>query len=216
MMYVFTSHIPLDIFEEMIALGEGYKTEFREKVRDPVEAARSICAFSNGTGGNLFLGIGSRGGLIGVLDCYLELEKIERAVAMIIPKPELKVHRVPFQNCDIVRMEIGEGANKPYFVKTPTQIRAFVRVESENVPAGKKMLKSILGDGKSTSVRASRDRKLLLDLFEMEKQLTVRQIKDQLGISERKTRQLLEVLVREGLVVPSLHERNTYMPADRL
>jgi predicted HTH transcriptional regulator len=200
----------------MIALGEGYKTEFREKTGEPLQAALSICAFSNSRGGNLFFGVGQRGDLVGVLDCRLELEKIEAALALIIPRPDLTAHRVPLHTCDILYIEIVEGKNKPYGVRTERRTRSYIRVEAENIPANKKVLRSIAGGGRRSPSRHSRDREILYDLFEREKRLSFDQIRMQLQLSERKTRRVLSHLARQGHVLPSLSDRDIYYRADRL
>ena len=60
--------IPKDIIEEIVTLGEGYKTEFKATLPSPSSTAKSLCAFSNTKGGNLFIGINDSGIPVGVIN----------------------------------------------------------------------------------------------------------------------------------------------------
>lgn len=141
MLYLKRTHIPADIFEEIVALGEGYKTEFRERLPSPLEAARTLCAFANTKGGNLFIGVDRSGGAGGVTDPYAELESLEQALDLLVPRPELTVSRAEVQDADILQIEVPEGVEKPYFVQERDQRTAYVRTESGNAPAGRRLIR---------------------------------------------------------------------------
>lgn len=141
MLYLKRTYIPPDIFEEIAALGEGYKTEFRENTPSPLEAARTLCAFANTKGGNLFIGVNRTGSPIGVPDPYAELEKLEKALTLLSPIPKLMVNRVTLQDIDILQIEVPEGHEKPHFVKEQYERTAYVRSESENHPASRRLLR---------------------------------------------------------------------------
>ena len=98
MVHVKHSSIPIDIIEETIALGEGYKTEFQEKLPSVEHIARTLCAFANTKGGTLFVGIKSSGELNHNLDKYGELNRIEKAVSLLSPTPVFAVEAVDFKN----------------------------------------------------------------------------------------------------------------------
>lgn len=141
MLYLKRTHIPSDIFEEIAALGEGYKTEFRESALSPRDTARTLSAFANTKGGNLFIGVNHSGSPTGVHDPYSELENLERALALVVPRPELSVSRAGVQGTDILQIEVREGSEKPYFVRERHQRTAYVRTESGNLLAGRRLLR---------------------------------------------------------------------------
>lgn len=51
MIHALKGNIPVDILEEIITLGEGYKTEFKVTLPVPQVFAKSVCAFTNARGG---------------------------------------------------------------------------------------------------------------------------------------------------------------------
>jgi predicted HTH transcriptional regulator len=102
--------IPVDILEEIITLGEGYKIEFKVTLPSPQAVAKSLCAFSNAKGGNLFVGIDDSGIPIGIANKSNELAIIEKAIPLLLPKPDIKIQTFPFKEKDILFIEVKEGS----------------------------------------------------------------------------------------------------------
>lgn len=50
----------------LIALGEGFTTEFKRSM--PSDLGREICAFANATGGVILIGVDDAGAVVGVGD----------------------------------------------------------------------------------------------------------------------------------------------------
>ena len=132
-------NIPVDVLEEIVALGEGYKTEFKATLPSAESIAKSICAFANTKGGNLFIGINDSSIPVGVIDKEFELKRLEKALMLIIPTPVFSVKVVNFKNSEIILVEVMEGKNKPYFVKNDQTTTAYVRTGDVNLPATKKI-----------------------------------------------------------------------------
>ncbi len=144
MIHLVRSSIPIDILEEIVALGDGYKTELKKTLPDALETAKSICAFSNMKGGNLIVGIGSNEMTVGVQNMYDEVSKIEKALSFIIPAPSFSAQTVSFRNKEILLIEVKEGDKKPYYVKNGKQTTAYIRTREVNIPASRKSLKSYM------------------------------------------------------------------------
>ena len=51
---------------DLLALGEGFTTEFKRAM--PSDLGREICAFANATGGVILLGVSDAGKIVGVAD----------------------------------------------------------------------------------------------------------------------------------------------------
>jgi len=211
------SIIPIDILEEIITLGEGYKAEFETTLGEGGITAKTLCAFSNSKGGNLFIGIHDSGEPVGVRDKYLELTKIDKALALLIPKPDILLQSVIFNNFEIIILEVREGKNKPYFVNISGKLQAFIRTGAENIPATKKEIKAFMNNIRilSSAYRnLNCDEKILFDLFEQERRLALSEIREKLNYSERQMKKALTNLYKLGLVVPSLSDKEVYYRTD--
>jgi len=143
MLHVEYSTIPIDILEEIIALGEGYKIEFRESLPPTLQLAKTVCAFSNSKGGTLFVGISNTGETIGIRDKYGDLSRIEGALSLLHPLPPLTVQAVDVKNREIILIKVLEGEEKPYYVRENDGQTAYVRTGDMNVVATKKELRHL-------------------------------------------------------------------------
>jgi len=199
-------NIPFDVLEEIVTLGEGYKAEFKATFPSIQSVAKSLCAFTNTKGGNYFVGINDSSIPVGVIDKDFELKRLEKALQLIIPGPEVSVKVVSFKSNEIILVEIPEGKNKPYFVKSDQVTTAYVRVGDVNVPATRKTLRAFI---RSQSTRfygeksLKKDEKIVYNLFDREKRLSVEHIRESLNYSEKRLRKILLNLTKYGLVVPS-------------
>jgi predicted HTH transcriptional regulator len=208
--------IPVDVLEEIVTLGEGYKTEFKATLPAPLAVAKTICAFSNTKGGNIFVGINDTGMPIGVINKDYELNKLEKALPILLPNPGVLVKVLTYKNSEIILIEVREGSEKPYYVKTGQTTQAYVRAGPVNLPANKRTLKNFLvgqgkpadGEGKGGILR--KNEKIVFSLFEQNKQLSISQIKETLNYSERRVTRILEALARRGFLLPSMNEKNVY------
>jgi ATP-dependent DNA helicase RecG len=145
MLHIEHAAIPIDVLEEMIALGVSYKTEFHESIPSSSSLAQTIGAFANCKGGTVFMGISSTGVTVDVGDKYALAARIEEAQRLIQPRPALKVQAVDFKNREIILLKVPEGDSKPYYMEWAEGKLAFVRTSTGNVPATKKELKHISG-----------------------------------------------------------------------
>lgn len=209
--------IPFNVLEEILTLGEGYKSEFQQTLPSPQATAKSICAFANTKGGNLFIGVNKNGIASGVLHTKYELAKLEEAFPLLIPKPDISVRSIIFKNMEILYIEVNEGNNKPYYVKNSRDTRAYIRGGKLNLPATKRILKTFI-DSKNARHKMrkalQREEKLICDLFEESKQLHLSQIKETLNLSERKVRKRVAGLVKLGILIPSPEEKDLYSMID--
>jgi predicted HTH transcriptional regulator len=213
MILVSKGDIPVDILEEIITLGEGYKTEFKVTLPAPQAFAKSVCAFTNARGGNLFVGIDDSGVPVGISNKSNELAIIEKALPLLLPKPDIKVLIFSFKEKEILYIEVKEGPNKPYYVREGNLTNAYIRAADVNLPASKKALRDFI-NGSSSSKRGKRalrkNVKIIYELFSQNKKLSVSRIRETLNYSERRIRKLLSGLVKRGFIIPSYNEKNVY------
>jgi len=205
-------NIPVDVLEEIATLGEGYKTEFKATLPAPQSIAKSLCAFSNTKGGNLFVGINNSGTPVGVINKDYELTKLEKALPLLLPASQIDVKVFTYRSSEFLFIEIKEGADKPYYVKNGQKTQAYVRADAVNLPANRRVLKKFIGGQSAAGTAGGRkkDEKIIFNLFEQNGQLKISQIRDILNYSEHRIRKILESLSRKGLLVPSHNEKNVY------
>ena len=201
--------IPVDILEEIITLGEGYKTEFKVTLPAPLAVAKSLCAFTNAKGGNLFVGIDDSGTTVGIADKSSELAIIEKAIPLLIPKPDIDIQTFSFKEKDILYIEVKEGPNKPYYVKEGKVTSAYIRAADVNLPATKKVMRDFMFS-KRGKRSLKKNEKLIYDLFDRHKRLSVSRIREALNYSERRIKKILVGLVRQGIIIPLYNEKNVY------
>ncbi len=201
--------IPNDVLEELITLGEGYKTEFKETLPSPEAVARTICAFSNTKGGNLFVGLTRTGIPVGILNEDEELTKLEEAIPMIIPRPDISVSAVRFKKTGLLIINVPEGEKKPYYLKNEKGLKSYIRVGELNVQASKKVVKRIVNSNPFYGEkRLKKEEKIILDIFSQHKQLNFQDIKSIINFSDKKIRKILRGLCKKGFIIPA--ENDTY------
>lgn len=207
------SDIPIDVLEEIVTFGEGYKTEFQDTLPSIFEIAISLCAFTNTHGGKLFIGIDNSGIPVGVKDRNSELLKLEEALLLITPEPEISVQIVNYKKNELIYIEIKEGKSKPFYVRGYETKQAYIRSEDRNIPASKKTFKAFLRSG-ALSLRSKKfrkeDEKIVVELFDSQSQMGLTQIRELLHYSERRIRRIINSLIKCGLVVPSYSEKGVY------
>lgn len=222
MIQLIRSSIPIDILEEIIALGEGYKTELKEKLPEPIEIAKSICAFSNMKGGNIIIGISSNGKATGVENMYEEVEKVEKSLSFIIPLPSISAQSIKFKNKEILLIEVREGNKKPYYVNIGKWTTAYIRTSDGNTSASRKTLKPFIkkkaadlyttGEFKRRGLK--KDEKIILDLLDRLKKITPSQIMEQINFRKKRVKRALSRLQKMGYISPVPDEKHAYIRID--
>ena len=207
------NEIPIDVFEEIIAFGEGYKTEFKEILPDPILTAKSICAFSNTKGGKIFIGITNNGSPVGIKNRKEEIEKLEESLKFMVPAPDISLSAITYNDKEIIIVDVKEGKYKPYFLTSENKLKAYIRIGDINLPATKKDLKRYIKseDILFESVNPlKKDEKIVSALFDQKGKLSISQIRELLNFSERRIKKILNKLAKFGLIVPSKNEKDIY------
>jgi predicted HTH transcriptional regulator len=141
MIHVKHSTMALEIMEETVALGDGYKTALCVRLPPVDELARTLCAFSNSNGGTLFIGISSSGRFVHSKATYSGLHSIENAAELLTPAASFSVEAVDFKNHELILIRVQESSEKPCFMDEGTQKIAYIRTDNGNAPATKKDMK---------------------------------------------------------------------------
>ena len=95
--------------------GEDLHTEFKEKLPDNESLAKSLVCFANADGGQLIIGVGDKGDIVGVADVDEALQKIDD-IATSRCEPPLSVlsETLVVEKKNVVIVNIPKGAQRPY------------------------------------------------------------------------------------------------------
>ncbi len=123
-------HMTRETLEQLIASGEGLRTEFKETTGQRGEACRTLCAFLNGEGGTLVFGVTRKGRLVGQFVSDETKRDLARAFCDFEPSADIVVEYVPVDDShQAIVCTVSPGARRPYVYDG----RPYVRVESTTV-----------------------------------------------------------------------------------
>jgi len=122
---------------EIIQQPEGRRLEFKELLPTSADLAKTIVAFANDAGGELFIGIrNDPRELVGIPDD--DIMKVEEQISSIIHDqcypvivPDISIHGEA--DVKYIRVQIFRGSNFPYYIKAKGKHEGtFIRVGSSN------------------------------------------------------------------------------------
>jgi ATP-dependent DNA helicase RecG len=96
------------ILADLIALGEGFTTEFKHAL--PSDLGREICAFANASGGVILIGVDDAGTVIGVQDHNRLKSQVQSVARSADPPVAVAVD----SEGDVLRVTVPEQHGKPY------------------------------------------------------------------------------------------------------
>ena len=92
----------------LIALGEGYTTEFKRSM--PSDLGREICAFANATGGVILIGVDDAGTVVGVEDHNRLKSQVQSVARSADPPVAVEID----SEGNVLRVTVPEQHGKPY------------------------------------------------------------------------------------------------------
>ena len=92
----------------LIALGEGFTTEFKRSM--PSDLGREICAFANATGGVILIGVDDAGGVVGVSEHNRLKSQVQSVARSADPPVAVEVG----SEGDVLCVTVPEQHGKPY------------------------------------------------------------------------------------------------------
>lgn len=133
---------------KLLAAPESRTLEFKEKMPSALAIAKTICAFSNGAGGSIIIGVRDRDKILTGID-ELEIPDAEEQVANItyemlepIPSFNTTIHNI--EGKLLLKVEVYPGRLKPYHIKEKGETEGtFVRVGSTNRKADLEIIEEL-------------------------------------------------------------------------
>jgi ATP-dependent DNA helicase RecG len=93
---------------DLIALGEGFTTEFKRSM--PSDLGREICAFANATGGAILIGVDDASTIVGVMDHNRLKSQVQSIARSVDPPVAVEVESAG----DVLCVTVPEQHAKPY------------------------------------------------------------------------------------------------------
>ena len=140
-------------FHRIVEAGESARVEFKASVGTPEVVARVVSAFLNAEGGQLIIGVGDQGELLGVDRAQDLVARLNRQLGSFITPPALwhvDVH--PIGGKEFVVVEVAEGPDKPYVSNGSILIRRGER----DVPANRDEITQLIHSRSVSSARWER------------------------------------------------------------
>ena len=125
-------------------LFEDENTEFKVKFTD--EIYKEVIAFANTDGGVIYIGIGDDGTVIGIEDVDNTYTRLTNGIRDAIQPDVTMFVRYILQDNNVIRIEVGEGSYKPYYLKSkglkPTGV--YVRQGASSAPASSELIRQMI------------------------------------------------------------------------
>ncbi|MCI0448975.1 MAG: ATP-binding protein [Chlorobi bacterium] len=200
----------MTLFElsEVIENGETQLVEFKRKFTEPEKIAKEMIAFANTKGGKILFGIDDDKKVVGVESEKGEIEYIDLD-AKFYCEPELKysVDILHIYRKDVVIADIPESRRKPHRLiengKEDDDLnKVYIRVKDKSVLASKetiRVLRKLNPDSPPQIINLGEKEKALLDYLNKH-EITHKEFKELLNISNRRASRILVNLVRADLI----------------
>ncbi len=123
---------------------ETENIEFKSKFTD--ELYKEVIAFANTNGGVIYIGIDNDGNAVGIDNIDENYARITNGIRdAIMPDVTIFV-KYTIQEDHVVRISVGEGSYKPYYLKAkglkPSGV--FVRQGTSSVPASPEQIRTMI------------------------------------------------------------------------
>lgn len=86
--------------ERLAAVGESETVEYKKGTGQLGRAAESLCAFLNGSGGHVLIGVAADGRILGQLVSDTTLQEVGKVLSRFEPAVPVRVERVPVPKTD--------------------------------------------------------------------------------------------------------------------
>lgn len=125
---------------------ESERIEYKSQMVDDIY--KEVIAFANTEGGTIYLGIDDKGDLVGIDDVDETYTRLTNGIRDAIAPDVTMFVRYVLQENKVIRIEIGEGSYKPYYLRAkgmkPTGV--YVRQGASSVQASPDQIRRMIKD----------------------------------------------------------------------
>ena len=127
-------------------LFESENIEFKAKLSD--EIYKEVIAFANTDGGTIYIGVDDEGNVIGLENIDDSYTRLTNGIRDAIQPDVTMFIRYVLQEDKVIRIEVGEGSYKPYYLKSkglkPNGV--YVRQGASSAPASQELIRKMIKD----------------------------------------------------------------------
>ncbi len=144
---------------------ETEKIEFKLQLTD--DLYKEVIAFANTDGGVIYIGIDNNGKAVGIDNVDINYTRITNGIRDAIMPDVTMFIKYTIQENNVVRITVGEGSYKPYYLKSkglkPSGV--FVRQGTSSVPASHEQIRAMIkeSDGDTFEIMRSIEQNLTFD-----------------------------------------------------
>lgn len=135
---------------------ENERIEYKSQLIDDIY--KEVIAFANTDGGIIYLGIDDKGNLIGIENVDETYTRLTNGIRDAIAPDVTMFVRYVLQDNKVIRIEVGEGSDKPYYLKAkgmkPTGV--YVRQGASSVQASADQIRRMIKESDGDSYEDSR------------------------------------------------------------
>ena len=125
---------------------ESERIEYKSQMVDDIY--KEVIAFANTDGGMIYLGIDDKGNLVGIDNVDETYTRLTNGIRDAIAPDVTMFVRYVLQDNDVIRIEVGEGSYKPYYLRSkgmkPTGV--YVRQGTSSVQASPDQIRRMIKD----------------------------------------------------------------------
>ncbi len=130
--------------KDILSAQEGRRLEFKAELPTNSDLAKTVCAFANDAGGEIYLGISDAHTVVGLPED--ELPQIEEQISNLIydrcyPAILPEISFLTIEDKHIIRIVVYKGSQPPYYLKQEGKLHGtYVRVGSTNRVADNELI----------------------------------------------------------------------------
>lgn len=202
-----------DDLKRLVALGEGTRLEFKNRVPRPDRIARELIALANTDGGTLLIGVDDDGSIPGVKDAQEELYALDKALeGRVEPPLDFAVQAVPTSRTrSVLVLTVPPSDQRPHYLRPGADPRvkrqAYMRFEDQSVEASREAvaLMKAAGRGDAVTFTFGDAERRLLEYLDRHERISVEQYARMNKMPIWRASKALVTLTRAGIVC--LHAR---------
>ena len=222
-------HLPLSYYcsvtrhdlQELVALGETAKVEFKQKLPEWNKLLREVVAFANTDGGTVLIGVDDDGQISGLKDP----REIEEAIEIhlnqwVRPAVDYRLAVVPLtQKRAVVAIVVSRSQSKPHYVRDNPEANegvVLIRIADNSVKASKEKIQLLKYEGREQNMKVEYGEKerILMRYLETNKSITVTKFADLAMIPRNIASRTLVHLVKANVLRhrPGLEQPDQFFP----
>lgn len=144
---------------------ESERVEYKQQLMDDIY--KEVIAFANTEGGIIYIGIDDQGNITGIDNIDETYTRLTNGVRDAIQPDVTMFVRYVLQENKIIRIEVGEGSAKPYYLRAKglKSSGVYVRQGASSVPASPEQIRQMIkqSDGDDYEMARSLNQELTFD-----------------------------------------------------